>query len=984
MGQGVIAVYSSLELSFLVLVCTRHIQRQRTSVAAAVISLADALVIGVLSFFEHSRSLRSSALLNSYLFFTLLFDTVQCRTLWLVARGSAITWLFTAAIGVKVVVLMLEAQGKSRWMHPDDKERSPEETAGVFNLSVFFWLKELIGQGSRKVLSLDDLYPLDENLAAEGLQIEFWKQWEQDKLRKGRARLIWVIGKALKCQLLTPILPRLALIGFTFSQPFLINSILNWLETPFHATSANKGYGLIGASALIYTGIAVSTSWYWHRHQRALAKVRGMLTSAIFKKTTQLSITALDNSAAVTLMSTDVEKIQGGCRDLHEIWANIIEAGLASYLLERELGLAFLAPIIVVILCVMASFISGKVTGKRQGAWMRMIQKRVGFTANIISNMTSLKMSGLPKQMGDIVQGLRIDELRSASRVRLLMVVSTVVAFTPLLLTPVITFAVTSRHLDTTRIFTSLSYLLLLSNPLTQLFQSIPQIIAATTCLGRVEKFLETESRIDSRMVRAARDIICKEKINYGDAAIVIRNGNFGWEESRFTLNNINLIIPRSKLTIIVGPIASGKSTLCKVILGETPIAVGDVIFTTRLSQIGFCDQTPFLTSGNVKEEIIGLSNFDSPWYNEVLEATALKQDLCTFPQGDQTMIGTNGMTLSGGQQQRVAMARALYARPDLYVFDDTLRGLDATTEDHVFRSVFGPEGLLRRHQATVVLCSHSVRHLAFADHIVALGAEGTVIEEGSFQSLAVNPKYVHSLGHKPIGVQETGIEIEKLEVGKAPRSPPEVSKPTSELDDRARQVGDVAVYRHYFSILGVHLLISFLTFGMIFGFLYNFSSVWLKYWSDFNTQHPNGGKNAYFNGIYAMLQILCLLALMLFIKRNLTTNVVKTGTLLHQRAISTVMNAPLAFFDTTDTGNTINRFSQDMSLIDADLAFALSNTTLTSFTALGQAAVISIASPYVAIGYPFLIGLLYGIQKFYLRTSRQLRFLDLEAKSPL
>lgn len=974
----------SLELTLLVLIGSKQTQRQKTTITAAVLSLADALVIGSLSFFEHSRSLRSSALLNSYLFFTLLFDAVQCRTLWLVTNDSAITCLFTTAIGVKVAVLLLEAQGKSRWMRSDDKERSPEETAGVFNLSVFFWLKELIGQGSRKVLSLHDLYPLDENLAAEGLQIKIWKQREREISRKGRARLIWVTGKALRWHLFTPILPRLALIGFTFSQPFLINSILKWLETAIDANSADNGYGLIGATALIYTGIAISTGWYWHRHQRALAMVRGMLISAIFKKTTELSITALDNSAAVTLMSTDIERIQGGCRDLHEIWANVIEAGLASWLLKRELGLAFLAPIIVVILCVMLSFILGKVTGKRNRAWMKKTQKRVGFTANIISNMTSLKMSGLTKQMGDLAQGLRIEELRSASRLRLLMVFSTVVAFTPLLLTPVITFAVTSRHLDTAKIFTSLSYLLLLSNPLTQLFQSIPQIIAAVTCLGRIGKFLETESRIDSRKVRAAGDITCKEKTSYGDAAIVIRNGQFGWEEGKFILSNINLTIPRSKLTTVVGPIASGKSTLCKVILGETPTADGDVVFTSRFSHIGFCDQTPFLINGSVKENIIGLSIFDSPWYNEVLEATALKQDLSTFPQGDQSMIGTNGMSLSGGQRQRVAMARALYARPELYVFDDTLSGLDATTEDHVFRRVFGPEGLLRRHQATVVLCSHSVKHLAFADHIVALEAEGTVMEEGSFQSLLLNPKYVHSLGSKPTGVQETGKEIEEHPIEKAAGSPPEASKPTPGLDDRARQVGDIAVYRHYFSILGVHLLIPFLAFGMIFGFLYNFSSVWLKFWSDFNRQHPDGDRNAYFIGIYAMLQILCALALTLFIKHNLTTNVVKAGTMLHQRAISTVMNAPLAFFDTTDTGSTINRFSQDMSLIDADLAFALSNTTLTGFTALGQAAVIALSSPYVTIGYPILIGVLYGIQRFYLRTSRQLRFLDLEAKSPL
>lgn len=315
-------------------------------------------------------------------------------------------------------------------------------------------------------------------------------------------------------------------------------------------------------------------------------------------------------------------------------------------------------------------------------------------------------------------------------------------------------------------------------------------------------------------------------------------------------------------------------------------------------------------------------------------------------------------------------MAQALYARHGLYVFDDTLSGLDATIEDHVFRRVFRPEGLLRRYQATIVLFSPSVKHLASADHIVVLGAEGTVLEEGSFQSLSVDQKYVHSLGGKPTIVQEMGKEIEENLIERNVGSPPKAPEPTPEVGDRARQVEDIAVFRHYFSLLVLHLLMPVPAFGMILGFLYNFSSVWLNFWSDFNTQHPDGDKNTNFIGLYAMIQILCLVALTLFVKHNLTTMVVKFGTLIHQRALNTVMNAPLAFFDTTDVGSTINRFSQGMSLIDANLVFALSNTTLTGFTALGEAVVIAITSPYVALGYPILIGMLYGIQKFYLNIE--------------
>jgi ATP-binding cassette, subfamily C (CFTR/MRP), member 1 len=77
--------------------------------------------------------------------------------------------------------------------------------------------------------------------------------------------------------------------------------------------------------------------------------VRGSLVSSIYYKTTEISITALNNSAAVTLMSTDVERIEQGLRDTHELWANVVQVGLATWLLQRELGLACLVPIVIAV-----------------------------------------------------------------------------------------------------------------------------------------------------------------------------------------------------------------------------------------------------------------------------------------------------------------------------------------------------------------------------------------------------------------------------------------------------------------------------------------------------------------------------------------------------------------------------------------------------------------------------------------------------------
>jgi hypothetical protein len=67
----------------------------------------------------------------------------------------------------------------------------------------------------------------------------------------------------------------------------------------------------------------------------------------VYRKTTEISISALDNSVAITLMSTDVERIVLSMQVIHEIWANILQLGIGIFLLERQLGVACVAPLVV-------------------------------------------------------------------------------------------------------------------------------------------------------------------------------------------------------------------------------------------------------------------------------------------------------------------------------------------------------------------------------------------------------------------------------------------------------------------------------------------------------------------------------------------------------------------------------------------------------------------------------------------------------------
>lgn len=341
-------------------------------------------------------------------------------------------------------------------------------------------------------------------------------------------------------------------------------------------------------------------------------------------------------------------------------------------------------------------------------------------------------------------------------------------------------------------------------------------------------------------------------------------------------------------------------------------------------------------------------------------------------------MVGSGGIGLSGGQKLRLALARALYAHAPLIVLDDVFSGLDNATETKVCQNLFdSAAGLLRMHRATVVFVSHNPRNLLFADHIIALSSAGRVLEAGSLAELQNHRKYVGLLA-----VGDPSPSPEHADAQPDTKTVPLIS--THEAEDWLRQRGDLAIYRYYFSLFGWPYILYFLLTSSALGFLFNFNTVWLRFWSDYNVANPNESRKGYYLGVYTAVQICALAGLALFLQHNLMRMAVRTGLVLHRNALSTVMAASLDFFTRTDVGTTVNRFSQDITIIDGQLAMGLSNTAATGSILLGQAIVIALASPYLAICYPLLVLFLYLLQKLYLRTSRQLRFLDLEAKAPL
>lgn len=103
---------------------------------------------------------------------------------------------------------------------------------------------------------------------------------------------------------------------------------------------------------------------------------------------------------------------------------------------------------------------------------------------------------------------------------------------------------------------------------------------------------------------------------------------------------------------MLIGPVASGKSTLLQALLGEIVQMRGEVWYHS--SDIAFCGQQPWLMNTSIRNSILGACEMDETWYETVLDACDLAEDIQGMPNGDNTLTGSSGIALSGGQKQRI------------------------------------------------------------------------------------------------------------------------------------------------------------------------------------------------------------------------------------------------------------------------------------------------------------------------------------------
>lgn len=413
-----LSAFAAIQLTVLLARATNLDVATRASVSAAAVDFAAACVLFILSCFEHSRSVTPSTIIGLYLLFSLPFDAARIRTFYLLKAFSArgIANLLSLSLTVKLGVLLTEAVEKRGILLAPYRDLPPEQTSGIYNRSVFWWLNPLLRIGFGKNMRVDDLYDLDHALSSKHVRDLFTRRWAMTQ-DHGRFTLIGMSLKILKWPLIIAGFPRLLLGAIRFAQPFLITATINYVNNR-NDQPASIGWGIVGAYFLVYFTQGICTAAYQHLLNRALTQLRGGLISLLYQKTLDLSIATIDPASSLTLMSSDVQRIVTVGELLHDTWSCIIEVGVAMFLLYRQLGTACYAPAAVYVIQAIATGWITKVIPRYQARWLEAVQSRVNFTSALLHSIRNVKLLGLTDVIQGRTQGLRDFEVQECKAYR--------------------------------------------------------------------------------------------------------------------------------------------------------------------------------------------------------------------------------------------------------------------------------------------------------------------------------------------------------------------------------------------------------------------------------------------------------------------------------------------------------------------------------------------------------------------------------------
>jgi ABC-type multidrug transport system fused ATPase/permease subunit len=929
-----------------------------------------------------------------------------------------------------------------------------------------------------KELSKADLYTVPPSMEAQRLADLFWSARRSHPENSAPSawsflRILWIIARPTY---LPGAYWQFITVLCQCSLPLLVRQVLLQLEEhpfePFRKQGLSLAFAIFAVSLLQGVG---------DERQKFLAFRTGItLRSAVVSAAhahllnmTPRGRVGLTSGEITNLIAVDAQKLFELAQEGHYSWACPLAMVIVSVLLLLELGPAAIVGIVTMFLIVpMVQSIVRKMMSIRKHR-VGAADKRIEIISSMLQGIRFTKLNRYEGRFMERVMEHRSVETRLLRKELFFLSLTLFATVISPVLASCLTFIAYAlmdeeNVLTTSLTFTSIFLFAALRFPINYAGKFMGKAAQGFQACYRFSAFFARESVVDAALLQnetvvPIREIFDNETMDMSQtteecshhvlngkeedlSTLIHVKASFCADESiegAFTLHNIEMTVKRSQIMCVVGPVASGKSTLVQGLIGDIlpmPTSKQDSVFAVD-GKVSYASQIPFILNATVRDNILFGEPFDQELYDRVLEACCLKADIQQFHSGDLTEIGERGVTLSGGQKQRLSLARVAYSRPDIAILDDPLSALDAGTGKQVFEKLFKPTTPGLFSNTAVVLVTHASHFLKRVDSLLVL-VNGRSVFVGEWDDLVschpTDPNELDAIESIRSSVQE-----EHSSESGAANSPIPTSQQVSldatdrgnavELDqekgrimtqeERKYGLSQMSTWISWFSYAGGWtFFIVFVITMTLDRYLYVAIELWIGESYSFtnassyvvtvsltgNTVFTHtavwtqGAYDSVYklgrwyppqtDGISAQLEYITTLSIIIILSMIFT--LIRTNWLIQGGArgasrlfsdmISKLLYAPMYYFDTTPVGRLMNRFTYDTETLDVTLTMNMT-VLMTSlgwiFTGIILMAIIL---PLQLIPIIFVTVVYWILVLHYRKSAVDLQRLDATSRSPV
>ncbi|CAL8358703.1 unnamed protein product [Lota lota] len=806
-------------------------------------------------------------------------------------------------------------------------------------------------------------------------------------------------------------------------------------------------------------------------------KLRGAIQTKIYNKimrlcTSNMSMGELTVAQICNLVAIDTNQLMWFFFLCPNLWAMPFQIIVGVILLYYLLGIsALIGATVIAVLAPVQYFVATKLS-QAQKSTLDYSSERLKKTNELLRGIKLLKLYAWENIFCDSVEETRGKELSSLKAFALYTSIS-IFMNAAIPIAAVLTTFVVHVHisedadLSPAVAFASLSLFHILVTPLFLLSSVVRSTVKALVSVQKLSEFFSSDEIGDEQEAntviptgtsnhnqnkyqalplkvvnrkRAPRDEWSdsgSQREGVGppgmdqDTCLKITSGYFTWTDGQPTLCNVDIKIPFGQLTMIVGQVGCGKSSLLLAALGEMQRVSGTVTWnrsmylfysapTRKRGSVAYASQKPWLLNTCLAENITFEMPMIKPRYKAVIDACSLQPDIDILPQGDQTEIGERGIILSGGQKQRISVARALYQQTNVVFLDDPFSALDIHLSDHLMQE--GLLKILREEKRTVVLVTHKLQYLPHADWIIAM-KDGSIQTEGTLKDIQNSEPELFeqwkTLMHREdqefeketVAESMTDLERKNLrramysrERGRTEEDEEEESLEGEDEDDdddmsqsmRQRATIPWRSCGTYLSSAGALLLSLLLLSQLLKHTLMVAIDYWLAHWTsqviaakvDASAQNCTaaqecGLSHSWYLAVFSMLSCLGI-TLCLASAVAVEWTGLRVAKELHHNLLHNIILAPMRLFETTPLGSILNRFSTDTNTIDQHIPATLECLTRSTLLCVSALGVICYVTPVFLIALLPLAVACYFIQKYFRVASRDLQQLEDSTQLPL